>query len=68
MLIFNKWPGPSGLGQNIPANGARPEQCRANNISQTVWSMKNKCNLRKMLKVVALLWKSSVLAWVSLGE
>ena len=54
MLIFNKRPSPSGLGQNIPnkcgiicvpANGARPEQCLANNISQTVWSMKNKIQL-----------------------
>ena len=51
MLIFNKRPSPSGLGQNIPnicgiicvpANGARPEQCLANNIRQTVWSMKHK--------------------------
>ena len=51
MLIFNKRPSPSGLGQNIPnkcgiicvpANGTRPEQCLANNISQTVWSMKHK--------------------------
>ena len=51
MLIFNKRPSPSGLGQNIlgicgiicvPANGARPEQCIANNISQTVWSIRHK--------------------------
>ena len=50
MLIFNKRPSPSGLGQNmpnkfgiicVPENGARPEQCLANNISQTVWSMKH---------------------------
>ena len=48
MLIFNKRPSPSRLDQNITnkcgiicvlANGARPEQCLANNGSQTVWSI-----------------------------
>ena len=52
MPIVNKRLSPSGLGQNIPnkcgiicvpANGDCPEECLiANNISQTVWSMKHK--------------------------
>ena len=53
-LIFNKRPSPLKLDLNspnicgiifVPANGARPQQCLANNTSQTVWSMKHKKKL-----------------------
>ena len=52
MVILNKRPNLTGLGQNmpnifrivicVPANRARPKQRLANNISLRAWSMKQK--------------------------
>ena len=82
MLIFNKRPIPSGLGQNlpnrwsiicVPAKGARPKQCLANNSYQSLcmeneaqkhlsdadW---NKAKLGKSYSWMMDSWSSSILS------